>query len=196
MSFFIKFAQSAQAFWNDHTSMKKNPLEELRIHEVFLSFRGKDTCASFTSHLYASLQNAKINVYGDDCALPKGDDIPTSLKRTIKQSRVSIIVFSKNYAESSWCMDEMLEIMECHKTIGHVVLLVFYNVDPSEVCHQIGEFGIAFQNLLRKISKREHKLLLGNKNYILQLCQYLEQTWRPTLRKAACLVRLVVLNSK
>jgi hypothetical protein len=196
MSFFIKFAQSAQAFWNDHTSMKKNPLEELRIHEVFLSFRGKDTCASFTSHLYASLQNAKINVYVDDCALPKGDDIPTSLKRTIKQSRVSIIVFSKNYAESSWCMDEMLEIMECHKTIGHVVLLVFYNVDPSEVCHQIGEFGIAFQNHLRKISKREHKLLLGNKNYIFQLCQYLEQTWRPTLRKAASLVRLVVLNSK
>lgn len=93
-------------------------------------------------------------------------------------------------------MDELLEIMECHKTIGQVVLPVFYNVDPSEVRHQIGEFGIAFQNLLTKISKREHKLRLENKNYKLQLRQYFEQAWRLALREAAGLVGFVVLNSK
>jgi len=131
MSSFVNFPQSAQSFWNDHTSMK-NALKELRINEVFLSFRGKDTRASFTSHLYASLQNSGIIVYRDDHALPKGDDIPTSLKRTIKESQISVIVFSKNYAESSWCMDELLDIMECHKTKGQVVLPVFYNVNPSE----------------------------------------------------------------
>lgn len=176
MSFFVNFPQSAQSFWNDHTSVK-NTSKELRINEVFLSFRGKDTRASFTSHLYASLQNSGINFYRGDRALPKGDDIPTSLKWTIKESQISVIVFLKNYAESSWCMDELLEIMECHKTIGQVVLPVFYNVDPSEVRHQIGEFGIAFQNLLTKISKREHKSRWENKNYKLQLRQYFEQTW-------------------
>jgi len=93
-------------------------------------------------------------------------------------------------------MDELLEIMECHKTISQVVLPVFYNVDPSEARHQIGEFGIAFQNLLTKISKREHKSRLENKSYKLQLRQYFEQTWRLAFREAAGLVGFVVLNSK
>lgn len=93
MSSFINFPQSAQSFWNDHTSMK-NASKELRINEVFLSFRGKDTRASFTSHLYASLQNSGINVYRDDHALPKGDGIPTSLKRTIKSLKF-LLLFSQ-----------------------------------------------------------------------------------------------------
>jgi len=38
----------------------------LRRYEVFLSFRGEDTHASFISHLYASLQNAGIIVFSDD----------------------------------------------------------------------------------------------------------------------------------
>ncbi|PNX98800.1 disease resistance protein (TIR-NBS-LRR class) [Trifolium pratense] len=196
MSSFINFPESAQSFWNDHTSMKKNPSEELRINEVFLSFRGKDTRASFTSHLHASLQNAGIKVYIDDRALPKGDYIPESLKKTIKESRISVIVFSKNYAESSWCMDELLQIMECHKTIGQVVLPVFYNVDPSEIRHQTGEFGKVFQNHLTKISEREHKRLLVEKSYKLWFRQHLEGMWRPALRTVASHAGFVVLNSK
>jgi len=47
--------------------------------EVFLSFRGEDTRASFISHLYASLQNAGINVFRDDDSLQRGDHISTSL---------------------------------------------------------------------------------------------------------------------
>jgi deoxyribodipyrimidine photolyase len=173
MPSFINFPQSAQSFWNDHTSMKKNPSEELRINEVFISFRGKDTRASFTSHLHASLRNAGIKVYIDDRALPKGDYIPESLKKTIKESRISVIVFSKNYAESSWCMDKLLQIMECHKTIGQMVLPVFYNVDPSEIRHQAGEFGKVFQNHLAKISEREHKRLLVEKSYKLRFVLWL-----------------------
>jgi hypothetical protein len=46
-------------------------------------------------------------------------------------------------------LKEVEKIIECSRTIGQVVLPVFYDVDPSEVHHQTSEFGNAFQNLLR-----------------------------------------------
>ncbi|CAK8533386.1 unnamed protein product [Lathyrus sativus] len=53
--------------------------ERVWIHDVFLSFRGEDTRASFTSHLYTALQNAGINVFMDDNDLQRGDYISASL---------------------------------------------------------------------------------------------------------------------
>ncbi|WVZ16143.1 hypothetical protein V8G54_009125 [Vigna mungo] len=128
--------------------------------EVFLSFRGEDTRASFTSHLYTALQNAGIFVFKDDESLPRGKQISPSLQLAIEESRISIVVFSKNYAESLWCMKELEKIMECHRTTGHVVLPVFYDVDPSEVRHQRGDFGKAFQRLLTKFLKEEDEKVL------------------------------------
>jgi hypothetical protein len=148
---------------------------------VFLSFRGEDTRASFTSHLHASLQNDGINVFKDDHSLQRGNHISTSLLRAIEQSQIAVIVFSRNYADSRWCLDELVKIMECRRTIGQVVLPVFYNVDPSEVRHQKGEFGKAFQSLLNKIS-----------NEVLTL----EPCWRAALREAADLAGFIVLNSR
>ncbi|PNY01589.1 disease resistance protein (TIR-NBS-LRR class), partial [Trifolium pratense] len=86
--------------------------------------------------------------------------------------------------------------MECSRTIGQVVLPVFYDVDPSEVRHQTGEFGNAFQNLLKGIAKMEHKWLLEEKKDESPLSQRLELRWRPALHEAASLAGFVVLNSK
>lgn len=149
-------------------------------YEVFLSFRGKDTRTSFTSHLHASLQNAGINVFMDDVSIERGDAISHSLARAIEYSRITIIIFSRNYADSRWCLEELDEIMDCLRTLGGVVLPVFYDVDPSEVRHQTGEFGQAFQNLLNRTSGEEEK----------------KQNWREALRQAAGLAGFVVLNSR
>ncbi|KEH25073.1 putative TIR domain, winged helix-turn-helix DNA-binding domain-containing protein [Medicago truncatula] len=158
---------------------------ESRIHDVFLSFRGEDTRSSFTSHLYASLRNSGIKVFREDDSLQRGDHISTSLLRAIEQSRMSIIIFSTNYAESRWCLDELVKIMECNRTIGQIVLPVFLDVDPSEVRHQTSEFGKAFQILLnRRIEKEEPELIEFN----------LEMKWRTALRQAAGLAGFVVLN--
>ena len=64
------------------------------------------------------------------------------LLEAIESSKISIIVFSKNYATSTWCLDELVKILECKKN-GQVVFPVFYKVDPSEVRRQIGTFGEA-----------------------------------------------------
>ncbi|XP_076907791.1 TMV resistance protein N-like [Bidens hawaiensis] len=112
--------------------------------DVFLSFRGEDTRKTFVGHLYAALEHQGINTFKDDERLEKGKKISDELLQAIRDSRFYIIVFSKNYATSSWCLNELLEIMECHKTNEHTAFPVFYDVDPSEVRKQTGSVGEAF----------------------------------------------------
>ncbi|MCI19111.1 TMV resistance protein N [Trifolium medium] len=45
--------------------------------------------------------------------------------------------------------------MEIGRTRGLVVVPVFYEVDPSEVRHQEGQFGKAFEDLISTISVDE-----------------------------------------
>lgn len=110
-------------------------------YDVFLSFRGKDTCFSFTSHLYQALCQEGLNTFIDN-GLHRGEEIPAELLKVIEDSTILIIVFSKNYAFSSWCLDELVKFIECLKN-DQVVLPIFYKVDPLEVRQQKGKFGEA-----------------------------------------------------
>ena len=154
--------------------------EDNRNYDVFLSFRGEDTRASFTSHLYTALHNAGVFVFKDDETLPRGNKISPSLQLAIEESRVSVVVFSRNYAESRWCLKELEKIMECHRTTGQVVVPVFYDVDPSEVRHQTGHFGKAFRNLENRLLKVEEEEL---------------QRWWKTLAEAAGISGLSVVRN-
>lgn len=126
-----------------------------KMYDVFLSFRGEDSRAKFMSHLYSSLQNAGVHAFRDNDEIPRGDHISISLLRAIGQSRISIIILSSNYANSRWCMLELVKIMEIGRTRGMVVMPVFYDVDPSEVRHQTGQFGEVFEDLIKTISVDE-----------------------------------------
>lgn len=112
-------------------------------HDVFLSFRGEDTRHNFTSHLYASLCRFQIKAY-IDYNLERGDEISTALLRAIEEAKLSVIVFSKNYATSTWCLDELTKILECKKTNGQIIVPVFYGIDPSDVRNQTGTYAVAF----------------------------------------------------
>ncbi|KAK7244592.1 hypothetical protein RIF29_39416 [Crotalaria pallida] len=123
--------------------------ESYHLYDVFLSFRGEDTRTSFTSSLYSALTDRSINTFMDK-NLDKGTKVKPELFRAIEGSRISIVVFSRRYAGSRWCLDELVKIMECHRGMGQVVVPVFYNVDPAHVRHQIGDFGDSYTQLLRK----------------------------------------------
>ncbi|GKB02470.1 Toll/interleukin-1 receptor domain-containing protein [Tanacetum coccineum] len=84
-------------------------------YDVFLSFRGEDTRNNFIGHLYEALQRNCIETYKDDEKIEKGERINDQLLKSIQDSRFYIIVFSKNYASSSWCLDELVKIIECQK---------------------------------------------------------------------------------
>ncbi|KAL4579841.1 hypothetical protein LXL04_016009 [Taraxacum kok-saghyz] len=113
-------------------------------YDVFLSFRGEDTRTNFVDHLYHALQQKGIHTYKDDERIKKGKKICDELIQSIKDSKLYIIVFSKNYASSSWCLDELVKIMECQNVAEHTAYPVFYDVEPSEVRKQSGAVGKAF----------------------------------------------------
>ena len=98
-------------------------------YDVFLSFRGEDTRYGFISHLYQVLCDNGFNTFIDD-NLQKGKEISAELLKTIESSMILIIVLSENYASSTWCLDEIVKILEC-KNNCKLVLPIFYKVDPS-----------------------------------------------------------------
>uniref|UniRef100_A0A7N2LQH1 ADP-ribosyl cyclase/cyclic ADP-ribose hydrolase n=1 Tax=Quercus lobata TaxID=97700 RepID=A0A7N2LQH1_QUELO len=125
-------------------------------YDVFLSFRGEDTRNNFTDHLYAALDRKGISTFKDDERLEKGTTISTELLNAIEKSKFAIIVLSRNYATSSWCLDELVKIVECKEKAGLGVLPVFYGVDPSDVRKQTGSFAEAFAK--HELMKNEEKL--------------------------------------
>ncbi|XP_031255494.1 toll/interleukin-1 receptor-like protein [Pistacia vera] len=114
-------------------------------YDVFLSFRGEDTRKNFTDHLYAALHQKGIFTFRDDEELERGTEISSELLKAIEESRFSIVILSKNYASSTWCLDELAKIVECMEVKEQKVFPVFYGVDPSEVRKQTGEFEKAFR---------------------------------------------------
>ena len=102
-------------------------------YEVFVSFNGDDTRTSFTDHLFAALKRREIRTFSDNREIERGKDIWTELERAIEISSIAVIVFSRNYTASSWCLDELAKIIECKRSLQQIVLPVFYDVRPSKV---------------------------------------------------------------
>ncbi|ESR56130.1 hypothetical protein CICLE_v10024176mg, partial [Citrus x clementina] len=104
----------------------------------------EDTRVIFISHLYAALCRKKIKTFTDNEDLNRGDEISPALLNAIEGSKISVIIFSKGYASSKWCLNELVKILDCKKANDQIVIPVFYNVSPFSVRHQTGIFGDAF----------------------------------------------------
>ncbi|XP_048134084.1 disease resistance protein L6-like [Rhodamnia argentea] len=113
-------------------------------YDVFLSFRGPDTRSGITDFLYTSLLSAGIHTYRDDDELRIGEEIGPELFKAINHSKILIPIFSKGYAFSKWCLNELAQMVECRKSRRQKIMPIFYDVTPSEVCHQAGSYGDAF----------------------------------------------------
>ncbi|TQD89702.1 hypothetical protein C1H46_024696 [Malus baccata] len=114
-------------------------------YDVFLSFFGEDTRRGFAGHLDAVLSEQGVVVYRDDDYEDYGAELINSqIHKAIKSSRISIVIFSRNYARSTRCLDELQQILDCRRMIGRKVIPVFYDVNASEVRRQTGGFGDAF----------------------------------------------------
>uniref|UniRef100_A0A2N9J373 TIR domain-containing protein n=1 Tax=Fagus sylvatica TaxID=28930 RepID=A0A2N9J373_FAGSY len=113
-------------------------------YDVFLSFRGEDTRYNFTDHLYAALIRKGIFTFRDDEKLERGKSISQELLKAIEESRFAVVILSRNYASSRWCLDELAKIVKSMEETGLVILPVFYGVNPSDVRNQRGTFHLAF----------------------------------------------------
>ncbi|XP_013616827.1 PREDICTED: disease resistance protein TAO1-like [Brassica oleracea var. oleracea] len=136
------------------------------LYHVFLSFRGVDVRKGFLSHVRKGLESKGIIAFVDD-EMERGESVGPLLVGAIRQSRVAIVLLSSNYTSSSWCLDELVEIMKCRDEYKQPVLPIFYKVDPSDVRKQKGDFGKVFD-----------ETCLGKTEEV-------KETWRKALKDVA-----------
>ncbi|TYI03345.1 hypothetical protein ES332_A11G332300v1 [Gossypium tomentosum] len=116
-------------------------------YDVFLSFRGEDTCHNFTDHLYDALRRSGIVTLRDDPKLEAGEGIAPELFKAIQQSWCSVIVFSEN------CFFKMY-------------FQSFYGVDPSNLRKQKGKVEAAFAKHEERYKEDEAKIQRHESEFI------------------------------
>lgn len=122
-------------------SMSLSPLPSSCSHQVFSSFHGEDVCDGLFSHMSKEFGSKGITLFIDN-DIERSMPIRPELTEAIKGSRLWVVIISKNYASSTWCLDELVEIM---KESRQIVMPIFYEVKPSDVKKQTGYFGSVFK---------------------------------------------------
>ncbi|KAJ9558775.1 hypothetical protein OSB04_013389 [Centaurea solstitialis] len=133
---------------------------------VIIFMTGIDTRLNFTDHLHQALVGANIATFLDDEEIETGKHLKPELESAIKASRASIIVLSQNYASSTWCLDELVLILDQMRTSGHIVVPIFYHVEPTNVRKQQSSFGIAMEKHRQRMEAEtnvEERVKLGEK---------------------------------
>eukprot|EP00253_Pinus_taeda_P022294 PITA_22294 len=149
---------------NDSAASSSSPSTS---YQVFINHRGPDVKKTFASHLYRSLTSSGLRVFLDKPELEEGRTFPSQIEAAIRSAAIHIAVFSPTYADSQWCLDELIGMI----STGATILPVFYNVEPSEL-RRTGKDG-RYAEALRKHEEK--------KRYDLQIIQ----KWRQALSTAA-----------
>ena len=132
-------------------------LSSRRNHDVFLSFRGEDTGNGLTSYLYNALEEKGITTFRYDHQHPSNTSL--SPFQAIEDSRFAIVVFSKNYASSTRCLDELANIFECmNKPAGLTVYPVFYHVNPIDVEEHFAKHEKGFRDNMDRVDRWKEAL--------------------------------------
>ncbi|KAM7465799.1 hypothetical protein LguiB_013361 [Lonicera macranthoides] len=143
-------------------------------YEVFLNFCGQDTRYGFTDYLYNSLTRANIRTFRDDNDIRIGEKIGPELLRAINDSKISIPIFSTNYASKKWCLIELTCMVQCLENRGQKILPIFYDVKPDDVQHQCGSYEEAFRQHEEAFHQQSRNPLYDKK---------VIQEWKDALKK-------------
>jgi len=112
------------------------------MYDVLINFTGEDIRIKFVSHLDSALTSVGLTT------LLHHDNVVKSMhiqQPILNRCRVTIVVFTKTYSESVWCLHQLQQIIEWHQTYCRHVLPVYYEIQPSDVRLQKGDFGKAFK---------------------------------------------------
>ena len=112
-------------------------------YDVFINHRGPDVKKTFVAHLYAALSSWGINIrpFLDAEDIPYGQDVFEEIDKALKGVCVHVAIFSKGYAESIYCLDELCVMLESKQPI----IPVFYDVEAANLRRPIdGPFKDAF----------------------------------------------------
>lgn len=128
---------------------------------MFVSYRGEDIKKTFRPHLFHALKERDIDYFWDDDPEGRGQEVRAEIFGAIPCSRVALVVLSPRYADSKWCLDELVAILKCnkeHKVHDHCTILpIFFGVSVGDVKKQEGEFGKGFERVKKGRTKDQVK---------------------------------------
>jgi len=110
-------------------SSSSSPSTSYAPYDVFINHRGPDVKKTLAGLLYRDLKSKGLQVFLDQPELEPGHIIRSQIEAAIQGASVHIAIFSENYAESNWCLDELVLMLDSKRTI----LPVFYKVKPSDL---------------------------------------------------------------
>lgn len=115
-------------------------------YDVFINHRGPDVKKTLASYLYHSLVAHGLRVFLDTEEMQEGDSLTSQIEGAIRTAFIHIAIFSPRYAESSWCLDELVLMLESRSTI----IPIFHTVKPSELTSENGKYAQHLRQLEEK----------------------------------------------
>ncbi|XP_057813217.2 disease resistance protein RPV1 isoform X2 [Cryptomeria japonica] len=113
-------------------------------YHVFINHRGPDVKKTLGSLIYRALKRIGLRVFLDEQELQTGNYLTPAIKTAISNATVHVAIFSETYAESPWCLNELLWMLDCH---GGKLIPIFYGIQPSDLRYiQKGAYAEAFNN--------------------------------------------------
>jgi len=122
------------------------------MYDVLINFTGEDIRRKFVSHLDYALCVAGLTTFLHEENAVKGMQIQQPI---LNLCRVAIVVFSKTYSQSAWCLHQLQQIIKWQETYSRHVLPIYYEIQPSDVRLQKGDFGEAFKATAHKTFSRQ-----------------------------------------
>jgi len=99
------------------------------VYDVFINHCDSDVKKTLASHIYLQLKQQGLAVFLDQQELQEGENMTPQIERAIRTASVHVAIFSPGYAESSWCLKELVQMLES----GSTIIPVFYKVEPSDL---------------------------------------------------------------
>uniref|UniRef100_A0A0D6QV16 ADP-ribosyl cyclase/cyclic ADP-ribose hydrolase n=1 Tax=Araucaria cunninghamii TaxID=56994 RepID=A0A0D6QV16_ARACU len=96
---------------------------------VFVNHRGTDVKRTFAHSIRYILDINGVQAFVDDKDLQEGDPFPKKIQEAMDNASLYIAIFSKSYAESSWCLTELSYMLKT----GRRIIPIFYQVEPSDL---------------------------------------------------------------
>jgi hypothetical protein len=104
--------------------------ENYENYDVFLSHRGPDTKSSVVTELYAAFKQAGLRAFMDFKSIESGQPSWECIEDALRKSPIAVVIFSKNFAQSPWCLKELHLIMNSPDI---KMIPIFYKVKSSEL---------------------------------------------------------------
>jgi len=132
-------------------------MESEQCYDVYMNLRG-EIHYGFGGNLCKALRDKGFKTMMSDERMQSGTQDSPFLLRAIEQSRIAIVVFSKDYPRYTWCLEELVKIVECMETKNQLVFPIFYKVKPYYVREQKKYYCDAFAKHDKKFGENSEKV--------------------------------------